>query len=258
MRCNQVEPRTLDPTHMLTNLITHICKSGFDFFDKESLIRVSEKDKDLLPRPMITEIFDQQSAEIAKCFFSEEVEHIMKQNGDIIEAHFLKMIHEWYESFDERGILPEERVSKWINLHKSLVSGINFEEFPPYGSHVKGIPVITYGGLLQCISTRINLYQLSKSGTYKNCAISTLGIESSFSSLSKADFTMTGCPKAMQIHKIIPVMMEYNWHKSNPDKIFKMEGRQGAPYPYYNMDKIHTSSSDNESEPKTIQSAQLR
>ena len=25
-----------------------------------------------------------------------------------------------------------------------------------------------------------------------------------------------------------------------------MDGRQGAPYPYYNMDKIHTSSSDNE------------
>ena len=58
VRCNQVEPRTLDPTHMLTNLRTHICKSGFDFFDKESLIRVSEKDKDLLPRPMITEILD--------------------------------------------------------------------------------------------------------------------------------------------------------------------------------------------------------
>ena len=199
---------------------------------------------------MITEILDQQSAEIAKHFFSEEVENIMKQNGDIIEAHFLKLICEWYESCDERGILPEERVSKWINLHKFLVSGINFEEFPPYGSHVKGIPVITYEGLLQCISTRINLYQLSKSGTYNNHAISTLGIESFFSSLSKADFTMTGCPKAMQIHKIIPVMMEYNWHKNNPDKIFKMDGRQGAPYPYYNMDKIHTSSSDNESELK--------
>ena len=147
---------------------------------------------------MITEILDRQSAEIAKHFFSEEVENIMKQNGDIIEAHFLKLICEWYESCDERGLLPEERVSKWINLHKS---GINFEEFPPYGSHVKGIPVITYEGLLQCISTRINLYQLSKSGTYNNHAISTLGIESFFSSLSKADFTMTGCLKQCKYTK---------------------------------------------------------
>ena len=78
------------------------------FFDKESLICVSEKDKDLLPRPMITEILDQQSAEIAKQFFSKEVEDIMKSNGDIIEAHFLKLIHEWYEACDERGIFPEK------------------------------------------------------------------------------------------------------------------------------------------------------
>ena len=102
---------------------------------------------------MITEVLDQQSAEIAKWFFSEEVKNVMKCNGDIIEAHFLKLIHEWYEACDEREILPEKQVSKWINLHKFLVSGINFEDFPPPGSHVKGIPVITYEGLLQCIST---------------------------------------------------------------------------------------------------------
>ena len=101
-------------------------------------------------------------------------------------------------------------MSKWINLHKFLVSGINFDDFPPPGPHVKGIPVITYEGLLQCISMQINLYQLSQNGTYNNHAISTLGIESFFSSLSQADLTMTGCPKATQIHKIIPVMMEYN------------------------------------------------
>ena len=62
----QIEPRTLYPTHMLTNLRTHICKSIFDFFDNEPLICVSEKDKDLLPRPMITKILDQQSTKIAK------------------------------------------------------------------------------------------------------------------------------------------------------------------------------------------------
>ena len=98
------------------------------------------------------------------------------------------------------------------------------------------------------------MYQLSQTGTYNNHAISTLGIESFFSSLSKVDFTMTGCPKATQIHKIMPVMMEYNWHKHNPDKIFKMDGRQGAPYHYYNMDKINSSSSDEESDSQQFKS----
>ena len=43
---------------MLTNLQAHASKKGFDFFDKEAFICVSEKNKDLLPRPMITEDLD--------------------------------------------------------------------------------------------------------------------------------------------------------------------------------------------------------
>ena len=50
---------------------------------------------------------------------------------------------------------------------------------------------------------------------------------------------MTGCPKANQLHKIIPIMLDYHWQKHNPDKIFKMDCRKGAPYPYYNIDKVH-------------------
>ena len=62
------------------------------------------------------------------------------------------------------------------------------------------------------------------------------GIEIFFSTLSKADFTMTGCPKAVQIHQIIPIMMEYNTQKHNPNKIFKMDSRRPTPYPCYNLD----------------------
>ena len=65
----QIESCTLDPTHMLTNLCAHSSRNGFDFFDKEAFLHVSDKNKDLLPRPMITEILDKQNAEIAKRFF---------------------------------------------------------------------------------------------------------------------------------------------------------------------------------------------
>ena len=86
----------------------------------------------------------------------------MCNNGDILESHFIKLIHEWYEACDERGIMPEKCVNRWINLHNFLVQGINFEDPLPPGSHIKRIPCITYEGLLQCISTRINLYRLSE------------------------------------------------------------------------------------------------
>ena len=77
----------------------------------------------------------------------------MYNNGDIIESQFIKLVHEWYKACDEWGIMPEERVTKWINMHKFLVSGVNFEDFPPHGSHIRRIPAVTYKGLLQCIST---------------------------------------------------------------------------------------------------------
>ena len=153
-------------------------------------------------------------------------------------------MREWYEACDECGIHPEERVNRWINMHNFLISDMTFTDFPPPTTHAKGIPIITFEALLQGISIRILLYGLSLGATFNNCAISTLGIESLFSTLSKADFTLTGCPKATQIHQIIPIMMDYNTHKHNPDKIFKMDGRKGAPYPYYDMDKVINSTSN--------------
>ena len=63
---------------------------------------------------------------------------------------------------------------------------------------------------------------------------------------------MTGCPKANQLHKIIPITLDYHWHKHNPDKMFKMDCRKGAPYPYYNMDKVHNENCD-EMDDSTVQ-----
>ena len=173
-----------------------------------------------------------------------KVEDIMKQNGDVREAKFVKLVREWYEACDECGIHPKERVNRWINMHNFLISNMTFSEFLPPTTHAKGIPIITFEALLQGISVRILLYGLALGDTFNNCAISTLGMESLFSTLSKADFTLTGCPKAMQIHQSIPIMINYNIHKHNPDKIFKMDGRKGAPYPYYDMEKVIQSDSN--------------
>ena len=122
-------------------------------------------------------------------------------------------------------------------MHKFLTTGICFDDYPMGSTHIKGIPIIMYEGLLQGISKRISLYNISQTGTY-NRAISILGIEIFFSTLSEVDFTMTGCPKAMQIHKILPIMMDFQNHKHNLDKIFKMDPQRGAPYLYYNMEKV--------------------
>ena len=125
-------------------------------------------------------------------------------------------------------------------MHKFPTKNVNFDEYPPPSTHVKGIPIVTYEGILQGISTRILLYKLAWNLTFNNRAISTLAIESFFASLSKADFTMMGCPKATQIHRILPIMMQYNSYKHDLDKKFDMDSRQGSPYPHYELESRWT------------------
>ena len=78
--------------HILTNLRAHACKNGFDFFDKEAFIRVSEVNTDLISHIMVKHVFDQQNAEIAKTIFSKEVQNIMESNGDHKEANFVEFV----------------------------------------------------------------------------------------------------------------------------------------------------------------------
>ena len=136
-------------------------------------------------------------------------------------------------------------------MHNYLTKNINFDKYPPPSTHVKGIPIVTYEGILQGISTRILLYKLAWNLTFDNRAITTLAIESFFASLSKADFNMTGCPKAMPIHRILPIMMQYNSYKHDPGKKFHMDSRQCAPYPHYDLESRVTS-------PESLQSDDIQ
>ena len=105
---NQIEPHTLDPTHIMTNLRAHACRTGFKFFNKESCICASDVNKNLLSETMIKDVLDQQNAEIAKCIFSKEVESIMFNNGDANESKFIKLVLEWCEACDKRDIHPND------------------------------------------------------------------------------------------------------------------------------------------------------
>ena len=47
-----------------------------------------------------------------------------------------------------------------------LLDGVNFSAFPPYGSHIKGIPNVMFRGLINNIDRRIQLFPYVKSGKY--------------------------------------------------------------------------------------------
>ena len=94
----------------------------------------------------------------------------------------------WYNACDARGYTPAER----INL---LTSDVDFSEYPPPSTHMKGIPIVTYKGILQNISLRIAMYRLAKNRRYNQCSVSTLAVDNFFGDLTAMEFSGLGCPK---------------------------------------------------------------
>ena len=73
----QWEHCTMGPTHTLTNMRSRISRHGYDGVNKEAFLRVSETDHNVLPRTIIEDQLDKQSSDLAKQFFSPEVEKIL-------------------------------------------------------------------------------------------------------------------------------------------------------------------------------------
>ena len=78
----------------------------------------------------------------------------------------------------------------------------------PFG-YIKGMPIPTYEALMQGITTRLQIFQLSNMPINQR-SISTIGIESFFSKLTAMEFSGLGCPKAVDIPRLISHVTELN------------------------------------------------
>ena len=99
----QIEFRTLDYTHILTNMKTHILTKGYDFCKKEHFQELACLNPNLLSRPLVFDNINQQNAYSAKLMFSKKVEEFMR--GRHLEtAVFIKLIREWHSACGTQGI----------------------------------------------------------------------------------------------------------------------------------------------------------
>ena len=101
----QLEPRIIDPSHVLTNLHLHATQKGILGCDPKAFLRVSEVDNNVLSTGLIVQpILEQQSVPFARKIFSSNVEEIMTQNGDVKEAKLVKLIRKWYDACNEHSV----------------------------------------------------------------------------------------------------------------------------------------------------------
>ena len=102
---------------------------------------------------------------------------------------------------------------------------------PPPFSYIQGIPVPTYESIMQGITTRLQIFSLSNMPINQR-AISTVGIESFFSELTSMEFSGLGCPKAVDILRLISHVTELNSirHDSGHGFVFNTTNRGSYPY----------------------------
>ena len=230
----QVELRTLDFSHILTNIRTHLCKHGYDNVSTDAFLRVSEVNHDLLNRCLIEDILDKQKVAKAEKFFTEEVESVMIANGDTSAAKFIRMIRLWYEACDDRGLSFHTRLNNLQEAFDYIMEEFDALTFPPPTKSINQMPLTTYEAILQNISTRFLLYALRSQG-YSQRAISTLDIESFFSDLTKLEFTGLGEPKAVDVPRLIKKAVFINDIKHDPNRGFELKTTSRSTYPYHLM-----------------------
>ena len=114
-------------------------------------------------------------------------------------SKFVKAMRNWYLACDAHGYKPRQRVHMMQDLYDLLMKDVDFTQYPPPSTHIKGIPIVMYEGILQNISLRIAMYKYAKNNSYNQRAISTLPVENFFGDLTAMEFSGLGCPKSTDI-----------------------------------------------------------
>ena len=217
---NQLEPRTFDFTHILTNIRNQILTQGFDYCRKEHFEELCKKRPDILSIALVYDRIDTQNVFTAMKMFNYNVERWRKQEGHTETAAFVCLVRNWHDACNRRGLSADTRVRYLNNMHEFLTSGINFNTVPSQFAdrYVKGMTWQTFEALLQNILTRIQLYYLTSDLTYNARAVSTLSNESFFADLVRYDKESHGYPKGVNVHKVFGRVVLINYFKHKRDR----------------------------------------
>ena len=137
-----------------------------------------------------------------------------KPSSNVIKtSQFVKGIRNWYNACDARGYTPAGRINMMQDFYDLLTRDVDFSEYPPPSTYVKGIPIVMYKGILQNISLRKAMYRMAKNRRYNQHSVSTLAVENFFRDLTAMEFSGFGCPKSTDIMKLMGHVIQLNHHR---------------------------------------------
>ena len=232
---NQIEHKTLDYTHMLTNMRAHILRKGYEFCQSKVFQEIAADRPDILSRALVFDLTDKQNAYSAMRMFGVPVERELRRRGYHSEADFVELVRNWHRACDERGMTADDRVIHLEKFLQYLLEDVNLDQFPfkHTGRYVKSIPYQTFDAICQNITCRIQLYELSLQKMYSSRSISTLPCESMFSDLVRFDRESNGYVKACNVGAILGRVVAINYVKHKPSKTYFLLPTTRGTYPVH-------------------------
>ena len=220
---NQLEVRVMDGTHIRTNIKSKLIRNGLDNVKLAAWKKVAIAKKSVLPVAMLEvqddgKIMHQQSDSFVRTMFSEAVEEEMLKNGDQNEALFCRLFREWHEAEDMPGLTAFERCNRSLALRDWLLDGYNFHIFPSPTMYVKGIPRVTFEGLVCSIDAHLLLYAMVKEGTYNWRSVSTLVAENFMGELAENAETNNGVPNGIMLKRDMAKISQLHAMRMKPDR----------------------------------------
>ena len=165
---NQIEARTFDPTHIVTNLHVHLCKNGFQKVRSNAFREIYDQNNELLSRAIVYEEADKQSIEMALKVFSEEVENYIRIHGDSVTADFVGIIRCWFYACDESRVSITNRLQWLVDMNNYMNQFYDVFDYPPPSTHIYNLPIQTFEMIMQATSMCIALYLLSDKHKFNN------------------------------------------------------------------------------------------
>ena len=231
----QNEFRTLDYSHILNNMRSHIVRKGYEFCGNDGFKKLADKSPHILSRAIVYDNIDTQNVFTSIRFFGEPVENFLRKNNFIDSADFVHVVRDWHNACNMRGIPADTRVMHLYKMHKFLTQGIDFDTYPfeHIGKYIRGMPTTTWEALLQNISTRIALFEEAAQQCYNQRAVSTLANESFFSDMCRLDRTGGRYMKSTSVGKIISKAVLINHYKHKPNKSYALCTSTRGTYPVH-------------------------
>ncbi|KAK7105400.1 hypothetical protein V1264_016787 [Littorina saxatilis] len=234
-----------DACHLLTCLRTKICTHGIPGagLQRQAWEEAAMSRETSLNIAVVLDCLDKQSVEFAKRVIGQDVEDFMVRHGYHKEASFCRLLRQWFQAEDDPGIPAEERCRRRLKLRAWLLQGVDFGHFPPLTRYIRGIPAVTYEGLLTHCERKIQLYECCPGHAYNARALGSQEVEQLFCTFRDLDPGGTGTPKPDDIPHMMAVSSEIDNFRLNPDRSFHVRTSKAAVYPEATFHNSLSSSS---------------